>query len=1309
MLYIASALTPTPILSTIKVEAFTAPNTSSLVVAKPDKIEVWDIEAEGLVHVAELEVWGTVVGLEKVLVEGAKPHILVLLAPPSAHLLLITFNPSPNPSLIVTSSVPLTPPTPTLRQAEFFTSVIAHDRVALVSLWIGVLSCIEMEVEKDKDAKRRRASAVGMDVEEDGRRLLFKENFNINIREHNLLHLSFIPSPSAHDPVVSFLWLSATNDLELQARTLSLAARTFNDLSRSVDVVSPVSHNVSLTDETDFNDIPFSCPAARRVLPITTGNEVTLLVIGDEHTVLYTLGTTPQSPRAIRRLSAASGPTTSPRASARRSPQNEMVSSVSKRRKSSMGSKATAATGENERWDLKPVWRVRQGFGTILAATVLEAHSTGASALIGDECGRLTALGWEFEKNQGILEAATGQNGTVRVKKVEMGLASPASSLTYLDSAHVFLSSACGDSSLLKLALPDSSTATSPSAISSDTRGLPARKGKGRARESIDEAAWTVVMEEQGNEWRGTVDVKERWTNVAPVKDFCTVQEEGGGLSHLVVSSGASNTNSLRVVRSGVGLEEVVSVEGVEGVERVWSLDDQSGHSRLLLSTAYTTLLIQVDPEISLVEMAEPITSSTTLAAGVLPTADVLVQVTPSSIALWSDVTSGLSAGSIELDKENEIVAAQVSGELVIAAKRGGEVLLLEASPNGLNPIASCTAPAEVSSVSIIRLSTLPAPVFAIGTWTNEIILYDLVQLQQGSTALTTLREAFYPSSLQFKPSVSRTTSTSGIQLLAGLSDGTLLVYDLEPSGPNGQLEVKSRKASSLGTRPLSLFATKGPQVAGDEIVAIGLTERMSVIFNSKDRVESSSVSRKDINAAAAVQSTALGECLVLASATGLSFVKVNSLKKLHVQTLDLGDRSVSRVVALSDKTLADGATVRTMDPQNGEVMQSSFLEIRDAASLNPIAEMPMKEREEITALAPVFLLGRPYLAVGTAILPPDSAESYDDAESLVSVKEGRLILANVSVRDEAKEGLTADVSVTVELKTIGPVYDVAMIHGFLAVAAGSKVSVNRLDVSSSPASLHEVSSFSSAFLASHLSVSPKSTLHPEDRLVIGDGMRSIIALNIDEGDGKIYDDQRDMATHSVVAMERVTDGGDGVVIADGHSNILTFRLKEGIESAATFGLREEVTRFAPGSLAPPSSAAEVIKPDLLFASRTGRIGMIGELTPSAAKTLDDLQRNLDRSSSYKGPGGIGWKSWRQGGTQIIKRDMAGFVDGDFVQKFLDTSIISTEEGEKILRGATAHETVSKLVSNPGTGSITRENANRADVVRILEAVGSMH
>lgn len=108
---------------------------------------------------------------------------------------------------------------------------------------------------------------------------------------------------------------------------------------------------------------------------------------------------------------------------------------------------------------------------------------------------------------------------------------------------------------------------------------------------------------------------------------------------------------------------------------------------------------------------------------------------------------------------------------------------------------------------------------------------------------------------------------------------------------------------------------------------------------------------------------------------------------------------------------------------------------------------------------------------------------------------------------------------------------------------------------------------------------------------------------------------------------------------------MLTFRLRERIEPAATFGLHEDVVRFQRGSFAPPTSAPEVIDPELVFATHDGRLGMIGELSDPAAKILDDLQRNMDKY--HKGSGGIAWRQYRRGGTPLVQRDTAGFIDGD--------------------------------------------------------------
>ncbi|ORY34709.1 CPSF A subunit region-domain-containing protein [Naematelia encephala] len=1293
MLYIGSALSPTPVLDSRLIPSFTSPGSQSLVIAKPDRIEVWDADRSGLVKKAELELWGNVVAIEKVEVKDARPHILVLQAPPNAHLLLVTYTSTPTPSLIVTSSLPLTPPTPSLRQAEFFVGVISQDHVALVSLWVGVLSRIGMEVEKDKEAKKRRASIAHNGVEDDSKVLVFTDNFNINIREHNLLNLAFMPQSAGSEPMLTFLWLSSTSSLLFQPRRLSLATHSFTDVTKAVDVVT-LKSSVEVNGETDFSRIPFSCPAARRILPIPSdgpNGEKLALVIGDEYSTLYAISSAPQSPKVSRGSlsSSAGGAMTSPRAAAKgRSPQTEVSGAPGKRRKSSMNmTPRRSSTDSSERWDARPVWRVRQGYGTVLAATVLEVRSSGATILLGDEAGRLIALSWDYHKDENGLLRSTG------VQKIEYGEASPASSLTYLASSHIFLSSACGDSALVRLDASAPPEASPEPPTRSAVRAIPGLKGKGKARDGKDEESgpWSVLHED---DLQGNNRTLERWLNLAPVKDFCTVTDESGGVSHLVVSSGASNANSLRIVRSGVGLEEVISIEGLEDVTGLWAIN-------LLLSTTTTTSILHLDPEISVAAVSPAIASTLTLAAGLVPDGDILVQVTPRNVSLWADLQAGTRIDAADVTEQEEIVAAQVSGSLVAIAKRGGHVQALSASLQGLQDIGTLQVGSEISAVSIIPFPGL-SPIIAVATWTNEIHLYRA----DGASPSLTLSENFAASSLQLIPGQPDAMPT--VSLLAGLSDGTLLTLHI---ALDSTISLIGRKASSLGTLPLKLceipkanVVTEIDMEAGnkgeneEQLVSIGLSDRMSVIFETNDRIDFSSVSRKDVVAAVTVNTSSLGNCLALATETGLSFVRINSLKKLQVQTLDLQHRSVEKIVNCPDfRVIAAGSITRTMDPQTGDVKQVSHFELRDPTNLILLAEQKMQEREEVTCVQPVFLNGRHYIAVGTAIFPSD--DDFDEAvyvgsSAMVNSREGRVLLIEPKLRADEEW----DVRALATIKTVGPVHDIEVIHGFLVIAAASKVTLYRLDPI--PTRFTELSSMSSAFIARHLHVAPKSKLYPEDRLVVGDGMRSIFVLDVDEANGMFLGDQRDLATHCVTALEGIS--GDGVIIADGYTNLITLRLKEEIETAAHFGLHEDVARFRPGSLVPPSSAGEVIIPELIFATTDGRLGVIGELSPTAASTLDDLQRNMDKF--YKGPGGISWKARRRGGTELTKRDTAGFIDGDFVQKFRDASLLSPEETDKILTGSNPHEHISVL-----SAIGKKAPATRGDVVRLLETVGGVH
>lgn len=293
------------------------------------------------------------------------------------------------------------------------------------------------------------------------------------------------------------------------------------------------------------------------------------------------------------------------------------------------------------------------------STTLIDQHTTGGSVLLGDECGRLTAVGWEFEDME-----------KVRVGMIDMGVVSAPSSLTYLDNGYLFAASACGDSLLVSLVLP-----------SPDSARQPSNKGKEKAHDISDAGAYEIVTAEPQ---RGQVDVRERWMNIAPAKDFAIVKEDDGRVSHVVVASGSSSSNSFRVVRSGVGFENLMTIEEIPGIERMWTIPAADGPS-LLVSFAYSSTILQLEPEVSVFKAAEQATSVPTFAAGLVDKS-LLLQVTPEGIRLWSDLAAGTLVDKVEASEDNRIVTANVRGNTAVAAFRDGTVTVFRASAQGLQP-----------------------------------------------------------------------------------------------------------------------------------------------------------------------------------------------------------------------------------------------------------------------------------------------------------------------------------------------------------------------------------------------------------------------------------------------------------------------------------------------------------------------------------------------------------------------------------------------------------------------------------------------
>ena len=73
-------------------------------------------------------------------------------------------------------------------------------------------------------------------------------------------------------------------------------------------------------------------------------------------------------------------------------------------------------------------------------------------------------------------------------------------------------------------------------------------------------------------------------TNLAPIIDFCLVDFDKRGQSQVVACSGAHKDGSLRVIRNGIGIEEIGELGDMNGITGLFSL-------RSLYSSKFDSIL----------------------------------------------------------------------------------------------------------------------------------------------------------------------------------------------------------------------------------------------------------------------------------------------------------------------------------------------------------------------------------------------------------------------------------------------------------------------------------------------------------------------------------------------------------------------------------------------------------------------------------------------------------------------------------------------------------------------------------------------
>ena len=240
---------------------------------------------------------------------------------------------------------------------------------------------------------------------------------------------------------------------------------------------------------------------------------------------------------------------------------------------------------------------------TIVRA-VCPVDDDGSRYLLGDYLGGLHLL---------VLAVVDGS--VVGLKLQHLGTTTAASALAYLDSGAVFVGSRSGDHQLVRLhsepvgsgagagaagaggAAAAAAAAAAPAGTAAAPGGDAGAAAAAAGGGGGEDGAAGGSGEDGGGGPSGAagagpsssappsyVEVLDSFTSLAPVLDFAVQDLDRAGQGQLVMCCGTLRDGSLRVVRNGVGLSELSTVE-LAGVRGAWSLRPgwRDAYDRLLV------------------------------------------------------------------------------------------------------------------------------------------------------------------------------------------------------------------------------------------------------------------------------------------------------------------------------------------------------------------------------------------------------------------------------------------------------------------------------------------------------------------------------------------------------------------------------------------------------------------------------------------------------------------------------------------------------------------------------------------------------
>lgn len=873
--------------------------------------------------------------------------------------------------------------------------------------------------------------------------------------------------------------------------------------------------------------------------------------------------------------------------------------------------------------------------------------TSGCRHVLGDIAGNLFML---------LLETEEKIDGTLGVRDIKLELLGEVSvpeCITYLDNGVFFIGSRLGDSQLIKLN--------------------------------------KVINSESGS----YITVMDSFVNLAPIVDMVIVDLEGQGQEQLISCSGSGKEGSLKIVRSGITIQEQATID-LSGIKGIWALNIRSNsefHDAIVLSfVGQSRILSLCGEDVEETEISGILTDQQTMFCGNVSNS-IILQVVPSAVQL---VALKPREGVIyewrpPCGKSINVVAANT---FQIVCALGCEVHYLEIIDDQIVEKMCCNMENEVSCLDINPLGeTKEACFIALGLWNDMTVRILLVPTLE-EVHKESIGGEIIPRSILFV----KLEHTN--YLFCGLGNGSLLYFIFNNNGG----ALSKMKKITLGTQPVIL---KNFHFLGTATV-FACSDLPTVIYSSNHKLIFSNVNIKRINHMCPFNSQAFPDCLALVTDSIIVIGNMNEIQKLHIRSVPLGeapkrlayqrssqtfgvltmrvdtqeasglsgrtDCASLRAQTVTHSTFSNSCIQRFTPPNEYGFEVYNFL-LLDQHTFEVSHAYQMLPTEYCLSIISAKLGEDPtyYYILGTAFINPEDSEPKQGRIIMFAINEGKL---NQVIDKEVK----------------GACYSLCELNGKLLASINSTV---RLFEWTKEKELRLECSHFNSIIALYLKTKG-------DFVLIGDIMRSMTVIQYKAVQGSFEEICRDYSPNWMTAIEILDD--DTFLGAENSLNIFICQKdsastndeeREMVQEVSLFHLGDMVNVFRKGSLRGNhlGETSEYQGVTTLIGTINGAIGVLTQITKESYELLSDLQTKL--THLIKPVGKIDHTHWRSFCNTLKTEPPKGIIDGDLIECFLD---LPRKEMMEAVEGI-------KIRKSPGLS----EDASVDEMIKIVEGLSRIH